>query len=143
MASWEEGRESVVYGCIRDIAFGDADQRHSTNCNAILALPEREGWPLICREMFALPVIEDDIGAQLVHFGGCYRGVEYEWAQWLQQFETLLKKMYWVSATVQLETELYGVHSFNWETDGDFHSPGDDDLRLHCEWSREGFLQGL
>lgn len=136
----QQGRESVVYGCICDMDFGQAELRHATNSNAVLALPDREGWPLISREMFSLPVLDRETGAQLVHFGSCYRGVEYEWVQWLQQFETLLKQMYWVSATVQLESELYGVHSFNWDASGDFHAPGSDDIRLYCEWRRGGTL---
>ncbi|MGS2724026.1 hypothetical protein ACVBEJ_09785 [Porticoccus sp. GXU_MW_L64] len=131
------GSESLVYGCIRDMSFGDGDNRHENNCCALQTLPERDGYPLLSREMFALPMQDDELGCQVVHFGACYRGVEYEWAQWLLRFETLLKKMYWVSATVQLETELYGVHSFNWQVEGDFHAPGDNDLRLQCEWSRE------
>ena len=141
MSGGQQQRQSAVYGCIRDMAFGDAGRRHKTNCDAILALPDREGWPLVSRELFSLPVMDEEVGACLAHFGGCYRGVEYEWAQWLQQFEALLTKMYWVSATVQLETELYGVHSFDWEANGDFHAPGDNDLRLCCRWSRESFLQ--
>ena len=62
--------------------------------------------------------------------------VEYEWEAWLRQFETLLKSMYWVSATVHLETELSGKHTFSWQSDRG-HVPSDAELMMSCEWERE------
>jgi hypothetical protein len=47
--------------------------------------------------------------------------------------------MYWVGAKVHLETELSGVHTFVWETEGAFHEPNDP-LMVRCEWEREGGL---
>ena len=63
----------------------------------------------------------------------------------MQKFEELLKQMYWVSATVHLETELSGKHTFNWEpsTVG-CHVPNSGELRVKCEWEREAaFLKQL
>ena len=70
------------------------------------------------------------------HFAASYRAVEYEWENWLRQFEALLKSMYWVSATVHLETELSGKHTFSWQAD-EGHLPSDGELRMSCEWERE------
>lgn len=144
MTGWCKGQESVVYGCIKDVITGDVRQRHNTNRDAILALPDAEGWPVVNREMFAVPTLELAAGGQhtqVMHFGASYRGIEYEWTHWLEQFESLLRNMYWVAATVHLETELSGIHSFVWEADGDFHRPGSDDIHIRCEWVHEGWLR--
>jgi hypothetical protein len=72
-----------------------------------------------------------------MHFGASYQGVEHEWDQWIQNFEALLRNMFWTSAVVHLETELNGLHTFTWETSSDCHQLGSQDMRVHCEWSRE------
>jgi hypothetical protein len=66
-----------------------------------------------------------------------YRGIEYEWAEWIKKFEALLKAMYWQSAVVHLETELTGLHTFTWETVDKNHIPGSDDFNIRCEWNHE------
>lgn len=139
------GEESVVYGCIKDVAYEDGSDRRRTNRDAILALPDMEGLPLLNREMFALPAVGDDPAGQntqVMHFGSSYRGIEYEWNQWLERFEKLLRSMYWVSVTVHLETEMSGTHSFSWESSGDYHAPHSDDIQIRCEWTHEGWLSG-
>ena len=53
--------------------------------------------------MFSLPEqqsIDLSLATEVMHFGASYIGVEHEWKYWLEQFEGLLRKMYWVSATV-------------------------------------------
>ncbi len=137
-------QESVVYGVIRHTPAVDdfAARRHRrSNMVAIRSLPASvdDEWSLLCRDMFAMPgdnVFSGTYHTQLIHFAASYRAVEYEWESWLKQFEALLKSMYWLSATVHLETELSGKHTFNWlEERG--HAPSDSDLRMHCEWERE------
>ncbi len=77
---------------------------------------------------------------EVLHFGASYQGIEYEWQHWLSQFESLLAKMYWVSVVVHLETELSGVHSFCWESTGDYHHPGAAVTNVRCEWVHESWL---
>jgi hypothetical protein len=132
--------ESVVYGCIKNTAYGrQAEQRAETNRLALLALPSVLDRPLLCREMFAAMdnFSNADEYTDVVHFGASYFGIEYEWSLWIQQFEALLTKMYWVNVVVHLETELSGVHSFIWETNSEYHEPGNDNLKLRCEWLHE------
>lgn len=137
-------QESVVYGCIKDTIYSDeselAQYHREINHRVMSELPSIEDWPLLSREMFSMPKSVYDIGdssTHVVHFGTSYKAVEYEWESWLQTFESMLKRMYWVSATVHLETELNGRHTFTWETDEEFHSPDSGDLRVRCEWSRD------
>ena len=132
--------ESFVYGCIVDTRRKDPVRRQ-TNRAAMQSLPTSDDWQFLAREMFSLPEIkqldEGPINNEVVHFGASYRGIEYEWQSWIAQFEQLLGKMYWVSATVHLQTAYNGTHTFVWQAEGDYHAPGDDSGRLRCEWLRE------
>jgi len=137
-------QESIVYGVIRHVPSTQdlaARRERRSNWAAIRTLPLGidDDWSLLKREMFSMA--GDDIfsGAyqtQVIHFAASYRAVEYEWEAWLRQFESLLKSMYWVSATVHLETELSGRHTFNWQAEQG-HEPSDTELRMSCEWERE------
>lgn len=136
-------QESIVYGCIKDSAdFLQDDERRQANRRAMLSLPGAEDWPFLSQEMFAIPRLQagadTSYQTEVMHFGASYRGVEYEWEQWLKTFEGLLSSMYWVSATVHLETELSGTHTFTWESNGSNHKPGAEAMNIRCEWSREG-----
>jgi len=137
-------QESIVYGCIKDIAGIDGEaQRRQNNRVALLSLPKADAWPFLCQEMFAIPQVETGQGnyqTEVMHFGASYKAVEYEWEEWLAKFEELLNQMYWISATVHLETELAGTHTFTWESDGMGHEPGTGKLQVRCEWSHEGAL---
>lgn len=108
-----------------------------------MSLPPAESWPVLAREMFSPPqqtASDITFHTEVTHFGASYQGIEYEWQLWTRQFEELLKKMYWVSASVHLETEDNGVHSFLWETDGDYHVPGSSAINIRCEWTHESWL---
>ncbi|MFA7554363.1 MAG: hypothetical protein WCY88_08945 [Spongiibacteraceae bacterium] len=137
-------QESVVYGCIKDLLLSDntqeAQQHRLNNQKVMMSLPSIEDWPLLSREMFSMPVqvvSGDDAHTDVMHFGTSYKGVEHEWEMWIQKFESMLKSMYWVSATVHLETEYNGRHTFTWEPESSFHEPNEDKLSVRCEWSRE------
>lgn len=137
-------QESIVYGVIRHAPDTDeftARLQKKANWSAIQNLPlgADDEWAFLCREMFAMPgdhLLTGTFHTQVIHFAASYRAVEYEWENWIRHFESLLKNTYWISATVHLETELSGKHTFNWETEN-VHAPSDDDLRMSCEWERE------
>jgi hypothetical protein len=137
-------QESIVYGCIKDIPEMTSEAiRVKVNRDAMLTLPHADEWPFLSQEMFAIPETNLNTGnyqTEVMHFGASYKAVEYEWDQWIAQFEALLSKMYWVSATVHLETELSGTHTFTWESKGNCHTPGSGNMRVRCEWSHEGSL---
>ncbi|ROS00992.1 hypothetical protein EDC56_1415 [Sinobacterium caligoides] len=139
-------QESVVYGCIKDIAVDPLSQegmrRQETNHQAMMTLPVLQDMPMIAREMFSLSRGGSDASGatEVVHFGASYRAIEYEWERWLAEFEQLLQQMYWVSATVHLETELSGTHTFTWESQRMCHEPFSGDMAVRCEWEQEGLL---
>lgn len=136
-------QESIVYGCIKDLVSTANDEtmaRRQANLQVMQELPSAEDWPLLSREMFAASPDGLDIGSvhtDVIHFGSSYKAIEHEWNEWLAQFESLLRNMYWVSATVHLETELNGTHTFIWEPDAAFHAPNRGGINLRCEWSHE------
>jgi hypothetical protein len=138
-------QESIVYGVIRDIPAGgelEAYRRRRTNWSAIQELPSSldDDWPFLSREMFSMPgpdVYSGTYHTQLIHFAASYNSVEYEWERWISRFEAMLRSMYWLSATVHLETELSGKHTFSWESAGAGHNPSDSELKMVCEWERE------
>lgn len=66
------------------------------------------------------------------------QAIEYEWSLWVEQFEALLRRLYWASAVVHLETEVNGSHTFRWESERGFHTPQESDLQVRCAWEREG-----
>lgn len=137
-------QESIVYGCIKDTPdVSNYSERLRINREAMLSLPTADEWSFICQEMFAIPeqnILNNNYQTEVMHFGASYKAVEHEWDQWIAQFEALLSKMYWVSATVHLETELSGVHTFTWHASGNCHVPGADELQVKCMWSHEGSL---
>ena len=139
--------ESIVYGCIRDWPSDNPAQnrlRRQINRQMLDGLPAGEAWPFLGREMFACcqQPGEGLYQTQVIHFGASYRAVEYEWNLWVEQFEALLKRLYWASAVVHLETELSGTHTFRWESDNGGHSPWEGELRMRCAWEREGGVRG-
>ena len=137
-------QESIVYGVIRHLPSASdpqAQYERGVNRGVIDALPSGQDAEnlLLMREMFAQSGGDVFTGAyqtQLIHFAASFRGVEYEWETWISQFEELLKSMYWVGATVHLETELSGKHTFHWQSEPG-HVPSSEDLRMVCEWERE------
>lgn len=132
--------ESVVYGCIKDVTYDDVAEHRQVNRQAMLDLPAAETWSLVNREMFSIPdavAVDASLHTEVVHFGASYQAVEHEWKYWLEQFEQLLRKMYWVSATVHLETEMSGVHAFVFETQGEAHEPDGSDIQIRCEWVKD------
>lgn len=137
--------ESVVYGCIRDWPVRDADeqlQRVEHNRQVLAGLPAAEVWSLLSRDMFSCMAPADQLSptSQVIHFAASYRSVEYEWDTWVRQFETLLKRLYWSTAVVHLETESSGAHRFSWQSETFGLPTLEEQLQLRCTWERESTL---
>lgn len=135
--------ESTVYGYIRDIGGEERGYRQRINQKVTASLPETDEFTFLNKGMFSLSRKASFGGgedAYLIPFGACYAGIEYEWSNWLSTFETLLCKMYWVSAVVNLETELNGKHSFSWELPCGEHRPGEAIDSAKVEWVHDRIL---
>jgi hypothetical protein len=137
-------QQSIVYGCIKVALPGKnpeaVRERRAVNRQVLSELPSNEEWPLLPREMFSLPAEAldlDVITSDVLHFGQAYRGIEHEWDQWLERFETILRQMYWETAVVHLETELRGTHTFIWVCEEGDHRPNQGEMNVRCEWTRE------
>lgn len=139
-------RESIVYGCIKDLPFGNETEvlkRRYHNLRTIHSLPGGDEWPFLSPDFFSVSGGQPEQGTyitQIIHFGASYCAVECNWELWIKKFEAILKQMYWNSATVHLETELAGTHTFSWHAEKSYHSP-DEDLLARCEWQHDGLLK--
>lgn len=115
------GHASIVYGNIIATAWKSEDHSklHRLNAAVIESLPAIDDqFPWITKGMFLVPADTQGIYRdQVIVFGASYKSVEYEWSEWLEKFESILKKLFWISATIHLETELFGDHKYEWLAD--------------------------
>lgn len=137
-------QESIVYGRIKDLTTlpNDAERRR-TNRLAMLTLPQAEDWACLSRDMFSIPATrknDESYQSEVIHFGASYAGIEYEWKNWMKNFEELLKLMYWVSATVHLETPYHGTHTFQWHANAIAHDPSKPWQNVITEWEQESYF---
>lgn len=134
-------QNSIVYGCIKDTSHHrDCVERLQTNRRVISGLPKNDEWPFLSQTMFSLSGFDatqtNSFQSPIIHFGAAYRAIEYEWDEWIIHFEALLSRLYWVAATVHLETELYGKHAFSWQLP-EGAKPGLPVHSLKCRWVQE------
>lgn len=118
------GHVSIVYGNILGAAWktDNYHKLHRLNKSIILNLAQNDNnFPWITKNMFLVPDPDHDqiYREQVIVFGASYKSVEHDWDEWLEKFENILKQLFWTSATIHLETELVGNHSYNWTIDFD------------------------
>lgn len=121
------GHISIIYGNIIGPSWKTTDHHKLQRLNKTVIenlLVTDEGFPWLTQHMFLAPDPDKDpmYREQVIVFGASYKSVEYEWEQWLDKFEAILRQLYWSSATVQLETELVGNHTYQWLAD--INQPG-------------------
>jgi hypothetical protein len=116
--------ESFLYGCILGIGpRGPGMNRfYPLNRAVIEALPDEIQWPsaLVTRACFTVPMPHERAPFyryQMIHFGASIKALDEYWADWLTQFESLLRKLYWERAYVHMEAEQFGNYDYHWEAD--------------------------
>jgi hypothetical protein len=103
---------TIVHGYIDEqLVAKSYSQRNDAR---IAALPNstRRHCPLITRDLFAAP--HHVLLGRIIPFGAAYSGVEDHWNRWRDEFEALLRTLYWWETQVWVETELSGAFHCTW-----------------------------
>jgi hypothetical protein len=126
----------------------EADRRIGRHNESVLqALKAEDSWPPLCRPMFAWAPADSPMITyknRLILVGASLKNLEGATRNWLDQFEALLRQLYWESAYIRCEFGLYGPHEFRWQ-------PPESWVKELCqarlspiqEWSFESTLQEL
>ena len=99
------------------------------NRRVISELPEVDVFPPLTRGMFSFSPNESfhrehvttTFRGQVIYFGGSFSKLYLDWAEWLEKFESLLKRLYWEHAVVVLVTELMGHFTCRWDATHEAH----------------------
>jgi hypothetical protein len=87
------------------------------NEGVLSALPEQDEFPPLCRPLFGWPPAGTAMityRSRLFHLAASMKEVDWYLREWLDKFEGLLRRLYWESAYVRVETAYLGAHEFNW-----------------------------
>ncbi len=103
-----------LYGSIEVPCSEGYETALANNLQTIAELPEEGAWPWLVRDMFAVTPERVSYAGYLIYFAAAMKGVDEAWEQWLAKFESLLRKMYWLSVHLQLHTEYAGDHAYSW-----------------------------
>ena len=77
---------------------------HRANDAVLAALPVDDPYPPLCRSLFAVTG-NDSLhgsfrGVRVIHFAARFNHVTNELAPWLDKFEALLRRLYWIDAEI-------------------------------------------
>jgi hypothetical protein len=103
---------TILHGYIDEQLI--ASSYSQRNDRRIAALPDctRSHCPLITRDLFAAPR-HASLG-RIIPFGAAYNGVEGRWKRWREEFEALLRDLYWWETQVWVKTESWGEYHCVW-----------------------------
>ncbi|MDJ0365727.1 hypothetical protein QMK33_11240 [Hymenobacter sp. H14-R3] len=108
---------TLVYGRINSPAWKTKDfyKLHLLNERIISELPEfSENIPSINKTMFSTANEQGTFRQQVITFGASYKSLEYEWELWLEKFESILSKLYWLDVKIYVDFELLGDYKYEW-----------------------------
>jgi hypothetical protein len=104
------------------------------NRRVLRSLPLDDKWPFLSRRMMnASPMFGSGTSGlvcatyrgPVIHFGGSFSSLFEDWTEWLEKFESLLRRLYWEHAVVVLVTEWMGQHVCRWDADKTILSAAD------------------
>jgi hypothetical protein len=92
-----------------------AIERH--NEEILSSLPTQDGWPPLVKQMFAwspadAPMI--NYKTRPIHFAASLKEVDWDLRDWMDKFESLLRRLYWEKAVVHFHAAYLGEHRFTW-----------------------------
>ncbi|MDR2237833.1 MAG: hypothetical protein LBE92_17050 [Chryseobacterium sp.] len=68
-------------------------------------------------EMFGLAISDRAYYENpVISFGATYKQIEYYWAEFIQNFEDILRQIEFDTAKIELETEIMGTYHFFWKS---------------------------
>jgi hypothetical protein len=146
------GHEAIISGRIVGASWQVGERfrwTHDLNREALAALPENDDWPWVVRGIFALPAPypEGTYRRQVIHFGLSMKDDPIDkgvWDVWIGKFESVLRRLYWLSALVRIETEFGPPQVFEWlPTDEAMGGLYDDPPRPVTSWVRSSRVEGL
>jgi hypothetical protein len=118
------------------------------NSLIVESFPFDEEWPFLKRQMFHQ--IPDghllNYKKPMIIFGGSFKSICYEWHEWLPKFEKLIRKLYWESIVITMDSEVVGERKFIWTPPDDWITNMQTKLEPLVEWRFEGerkFFDGL
>lgn len=139
------GHEAILYGCIVGASWHAGERftwTHDLNRKALATVPEDDDWPWVVRGIFALPSAypQGCYRRQIIHFGLSLKDDPYDpgrWDVWLGKFESVLRRLYWLSATVHMSTDFEPRQVFEWvPTERAIGKLYDDPPQPVDEWNR-------
>ena len=112
---------SIVYGRII------SGSSFSENINVINSLDTDQAFPWILKEMFSWNALKYPyyFDSPIITFGATYKQVEDDLTAWLIKFESILNKLDFETAKIDIETEIYGTYHFFWKSKK--HNLGNND----------------
>jgi len=119
------GNKTSIHGTIIEYGLNKGESQkkiYAHNEKVITQLPKEDKWPPLNQNMFAFTKSIDthsltSYWGRSLHFGGVFKGIEHEWKEWIEKFETLLCDLYWVEAHVHFNPEYYGLVTISWRMD--------------------------
>lgn len=140
------GRITTLYGFIHELP--DRKNKYKNHNQEVLDnLPIKGDWPYLVQGMFYLPkefqkTEQTSYWGRMILFGGSFKALEDEWAEWITKFESLLSQLIWAEAKASLITELFPEQTCDWQITNDYFSRlCDSSVPLppsHKDWSFEG-----
>jgi hypothetical protein len=103
---------TILHGYIDEQLIAKSYSQRNDARLAALPSGTRGHYPLITCDLFAMPR-HVSLG-RIIPFGATYNGVEGHWNRWRDEFEALLRTLYWWETQVWVETELWGEYHCTW-----------------------------
>ncbi|AKK72016.1 hypothetical protein HX13_19045 [Chryseobacterium sp. P1-3] len=106
------GFQSIVHG--RIVIENNLDK-----VREIIQNLGNDEW-MLRTEMFGLGISDQTYYEDpVISFGATYKQIEYYWAEFILEFENILRQIDFDTAKIQLETEIMGTYNFFWKSKKD------------------------
>jgi len=122
------GERCTISGHIQEpwyFSGSDKDLRLllESNKRVIESLPREDKWPVLLRGMFSFSPsspkyykhVTTTFRGRVIYFGGSFSKLYVDWSEWLDKFESLLRRLFWEHAVLVHVTEIMGWYSHRWD----------------------------